>query len=121
MYQINCTSDFNNVLNLVKNCLSSRYPEYATFSKRFQSLSNFPSALSDKLKLFEAEFFSKPRDSVQCFYCSLILSNWANGDCPFRKHAAFSNKCTFSLLNQFINFINNVTNSFKYKGLNSTI
>lgn len=118
MYQINCSSDFNNVLNSVKNCPSSRFPEYATFSKRFQSLNNFSSTLSDKLKLSEAGFFSKTRDSVQCFYCSLILSNWVNGDCPFREHAKFSNKCTFLLLSKGIHFIDDVTNSFKYKDLN---
>jgi hypothetical protein len=77
------------------------------------SITQEPSALPDKLKLSEAGFFSKNRDSVQCFYCSLILSNWVNGDCLYREHSKFSNKCIFLLLSKGINFINEVTSSFK--------
>lgn len=118
MYKINYTSDFNKLLNSIKNSPSVQYPEYATFLKRLESLNNFPSSLHDKLQLSEAGFFNKTRDSVQCFYCGLVLFNWLNGDCPFREHAKFSNNCTFLILSKGVNFINNVTNNFKYKNLN---
>jgi hypothetical protein len=117
IYQINCTSDYNKLLNSVKNCPSIQYPQYVTFIKRLQSLNKFPSSLPDKLQLSEAGFFGKTRDSVQCFHCGLILSNWLIGDCPFREHAKFSNNCTFLLLSKGVNFINDVTNKFNYKNL----
>jgi len=119
MDQISVTNDYLELLKLIKNSPSPQFPEYETFSKRFHSLNEFSSLTFDKLHLADAGFFYKTRDSVQCWTCGIILSNWLKGDCPFREHARFSTKCPFVLLSKGSEFVTDVNNRFKYKDLNS--
>lgn len=118
MDKICATNDYSESLDLIRNLPSPRFPEYASFSKRFRSLNEFSSVILDKLKLAEAGFFLETKDSVQCWVCGIVLKNWIKGDCPFREHAKFSKKCSFMLLNKGSIFVNDVNNSFRYKDLN---
>jgi len=119
MDQISCTNEYYQSLELIKNSPAPEYPEYATFSKRLQSLNEFSAPIHDKLHLAEAGLFFKTRDSVQCWTCGIILENWLRGDCPFREHAKHSKNCSFILLNKGTKFVNDVNNNFKFKDVNS--
>ena len=109
------TNDYFQSLELIKNCTAPIFPEYATISKRVQSLNEFSATISDKLLLADAGFFYRTRDSVKCFVCGVILGNWLRGDCPFREHAKYSKKCPFLILSKGTKFVNEVNNIFMYK------
>ncbi|GLH16190.1 Death-associated inhibitor of apoptosis 1 [Gryllus bimaculatus] len=110
----------NNGVNMVQNALEmlgineTGPPVHSVFvspGSRLQSFKTWP--ISMKLRperLCEAGFFySGHGDKTVCFHCGKEVSNWTDGDDPWVEHARWSPKCSYVILNQGRDFVENVT------------
>lgn len=74
-------------MNSMMNFLENRLLTY-----RF-----WPRSDIDYMKLAKAGFFyTNYRDCVQCYYCSILVSQWDKNDVPEIEHARLSKSCMYN-------------------------
>ncbi|XP_053390347.1 E3 ubiquitin-protein ligase XIAP-like [Mercenaria mercenaria] len=68
---------------------------YVTLKSRIGSFVNWPeNKTQDKNQLAAAGFaYTGMNDLVRCFYCSIGLSDWQEGACPWKQHSLASPAC----------------------------
>ncbi|XP_077257627.1 death-associated inhibitor of apoptosis 1-like isoform X1 [Temnothorax americanus] len=72
------------------------YTDYRFESARLNSFGDWPVPFVDPKKLAAAGFFyTKQKDAVKCFMCSIVLSGWVDGDDPMAEHQRWSGRCRF--------------------------
>lgn len=72
------------------------YTDYRFEAARLDSFADWPVSFIDPKKLAAAGFFyTKEGDKVKCFECSVIISNWEDGDDPMKDHQRWSGRCRF--------------------------
>ncbi|KAL0120678.1 hypothetical protein PUN28_008389 [Cardiocondyla obscurior] len=70
------------------------YTDYRFEIARLDSYDGWPVSFIDPKKLAAAGFFyTKEKDEVKCFACTIKLSGWEDGDDPMVEHQRWSGRC----------------------------
>ncbi|XP_053396997.1 baculoviral IAP repeat-containing protein 3-like [Mercenaria mercenaria] len=85
-----------------------KHSDYALLSKRQASFSQWPEQHRlDPADLAKAGFYSAGlQDCVRCFFCSVGMKNWQQGDNPWVEHARWSPNCAYVKLCKGQLFVN---------------
>ena len=73
----------------------ARYPQFATSDLRKETFTRWNHFIDASLLAENGLFYFGCRDSVQCFYCGVILNSWKMTDCPKVEHLRYSPNCSF--------------------------
>ncbi|XP_071136607.1 baculoviral IAP repeat-containing protein 3-like [Mytilus edulis] len=92
-----------------------RYPQYHTYSSRYQSYGNWPFPHKQTAhSLSEAGYFyTGENDIVRCFCCDLGLAEWDPKDNPWTEHARHNPRCIFLLTEKGKQFIDDIQKDWR--------
>ncbi|XP_053396965.1 putative inhibitor of apoptosis [Mercenaria mercenaria] len=104
------STQLNGEIELYPRISDSRpkHSDYALLSKRLASFSQLPEQQQlDPADLAKAGFYSAGlQDCVRCFFCSVGMKNWQQGDNPWVEHARWSPNCAYVKLCKGQIFVN---------------
>lgn len=77
--------------------INYKHPNFAKFSQRVQSFSDWPSSLHPDITSFAqfGFFYTNIGDKVSCFYCGVTLDEWSKQSNIKLRHLMASSECTY--------------------------
>lgn len=95
------------------NLSRANYISYAPAARRGKTYRNWPASNSTcKMKLCDAGFYyTGDADQVRCFYCSVTVRDWEEGDDPWREHARWFPSCLYLVYVMGQEYIDSVRHS----------
>jgi len=104
--------DWRTLVRSVQENSVPKYPEYSTLLSRFLTFhTDHVRSFQDQYSLAECGFtYAGTGDSVQCFYCGLLLLEWEENDDVWQQHAMHNPKCIYVLLCKGVQFIQHAKN-----------